>query len=287
MKHNKKFIKTSLTLFTAAALLAPVASPVFAADQPASAQNPAASATSASTNATSTSATAKSTTSTVTMTITKTGTTTPSEAASFLGNSAQVSLKDGKVDSITLHVDGSKLPMAKGQDMSKVLTSLSLNGVAGKQENVAKDGSSLDYVFPATAYKEGKGTLECTLNVMGKTMNEKADVVLGKVAENTNASSSSATTSTTETNANANENTNASANETKQTVTKKRTKKTVKGVKRTLKRNAYVYKKNGKRYGKKVLKKGHKVTTYGRAIKLHHKAFYRISKNTYVRKANF
>ena len=68
---------------------------------------------------------------------------------------------------------------------------------------------------------------------------------------------------------------------------KKTAAKKAKAVKRTLKHNAYVYKKNGKRANKKVLKKGHRVNTYGRAIKLHGKTFYRISKNTYVKKANF
>ncbi len=207
---------------------------------------------------------------TITMTITKTGSTTPSEAAMFLGNSAQVNVKDGKVTEVIIHVDGSKAPMTKGQDMSKMVASLTLNGVAGKQENVAKDGSSLDYVFSADAYKESAGSLEFGLNVMGKTMNEKADITLGKVAEDT---------------ANKDANTTSDKTQTDAAAAKKTAAKKAKAVKRTLKHNAYVYKKNGKRANKKVLKKGHRVNTYGRAIKLHGKTFYRISKNTYVKKS--
>lgn len=239
MRKNTKIILTSLALLASTSVLAPV-SVVSAADQPVSAVT----------------ATQNSDLQTITMTITKSGSTTPSEAAMFLGNSAQVNVKDGKVTEVIIHVDGSKAPMTKGQDMSKMVASLTLNGVAGKQENVAKDGSSLDYVFPANAYKEGAGSLEFGLNVMGKTMNEKADVTLGQVANTTTKKTDSNT-------------------------------KTAKATKRTLKHNAYVYKKNGKRANKKVLKKGHRVNTYGRAIKLHGKNFYRISKNTYVKKANF
>lgn len=163
MRKNTKIILTSLALLASASVLAPSAV-VSAADQPA-------------TNVAATTATSQnSDLQTITMTITKTGSTTPSEAAMFLGNSAQVNVKDGKVTEVIIHVDGSKAPMTKGQDMSKMVASLTLNGVAGKQENVAKDGSSLDYVFSADAYKEGAGSLEFGLNVMGKTMNEKADI---------------------------------------------------------------------------------------------------------------
>lgn len=259
MRKNTKIILTSLALLASASVLAPSAV-VSAADQPA-------------TNVAATTATSQnSDLQTITMTITKTGSTTPSEAAMFLGNSAQVNVKDGKVTEVIIHVDGSKAPMTKGQDMSKMVASLTLNGVAGKQENIAKDGSSLDYVFSADDYKEGAGSLEFGLNVMGKTMNEKADITLGKVAEDT---------------ANKDANTTSDKTQTDAAAAKKTAAKKAKAVKRTLKHNAYVYKKNGKRANKKVLKKGHRVNTYGRAIKLHGKTFYRISKNTYVKKANF
>lgn len=263
MKKNTKVIFASLSILASTATLMPMASTVMADTTPVV----------ATTNSTSTQDNIK----TISMAITKTGTTTPSEAAMFLGNEAKVAMKDGKISEICIHVDGSKTPMTKGQDMTKMIPSLSLNGVAGKQANAAKDGSSFDFVFPVSAYKEGKGSLECQLNVMGKTMDEKADVVLGKVAETT--------TDATKTETDKNAASTAKTEETKKT-TKKAVKK-AKVIKRTLKHNAYVYKKNGKRANKKVLKKGHKVSTYGKAIKLHGKAFFRISKNTYVKKANF
>ena len=115
MKKNTKIILTSLALLASASVLAPSAV-VSAADQPA-------------TNVAATTATSQnSDLQTITMTITKTGSTTPSEAAMFLGNSAQVNVKDGKVTEVIIHVDGSKAPMTKGQDMSKMVASLTLNG---------------------------------------------------------------------------------------------------------------------------------------------------------------
>lgn len=272
MRKNTKIILTSLALLASTSVLAPV-SVVSAADQP-----------------TATVATQNNDLQTITMSITKSGSTTPSEAAMFLGNSAQVSVKDGKVTQVIIHVDGSKSQMTKGQDMSKMVASLTLNGVAGKQENVAKDGSSLDYVFSGDAYKEGAGSLECSLNVMGKTMDEKADVTLGKIAASTTDANKDANTNTTTTNTNSNADTATDSTNTSSTTSTpavKKISKKAKAVKRTLKHNAYVYKKNGKRANKKILKKGHRVNTYGRAIKLHGKTFYRISKNTYVKKANF
>ena len=194
----------------------------------------------------------------VSMLITKTGTSTSSEAAMFLGKSAQVTVKDGKVTELTIHVSGAT-QMTKGQDMSKMMSSVTLNGVEGKQANVAKDGSSLDYVFTGDAYKEGKGVIKFTLNVMGKVMNESADVTLGAVEGVKTPAEQPATT----------------------------TKKAAKKVKRTLKHNAFVYKKSGKRLGKKVLKKGTKVSTSKKAVKLHGKAYYQLAKNQYVKKANF
>ena len=100
MRKNTKIILTSLALLASASVLAPSAV-VSAADQPA-------------TNVAATTATSQnSDLQTITMTITKTGSTTPSEAAMFLGNSAQVSVKDGKVTEVIIHVVGSKAPMTK------------------------------------------------------------------------------------------------------------------------------------------------------------------------------
>lgn len=245
----KKNIK--ITLATAAVLagtaLMPMAKPVYAAST-----TTAVNSTTAATQA-------------VSMTITKSGTDKPSEAGSFLGKTAQLVMKDGKIDQVIVHVDGSANPMAKGQNMAKLITKLTINGVDGKQANIKTDGSALDFIFPATAYKEGKGELSVGLNVMNRTMTEKADIAFGAVTKSE-------------------KDTQTPAAVTKKA--KKATKK-AKSVKRTLKHNAYEYKKNGKRANKKVLKKGKKVATYGHAIKLHGKNFYRISKNIYVKKANF
>lgn len=289
MKKNTKIVLATLSLLAAGVTVAPFASPVAAettapaapatqvvsgasknASTAASTTTPATatnSTTTPATTATLTTAPVATTTTTTTpagpsvsMLITKTGTSTPSEAAMFLGKSAQVTVKDGKVTELTLHVSGAT-QMTKGQDMSKMMSSVTLNGVEGKQANVAKDGSSLDYVFTGDAYKEGKGVIKFTLNVMGKVMNESADVTLGAVEGVKTPAEQPATTTTT--------------------------KKSAKKVKRTLKHNAFVYKKSAKRLGKKVLKKGTKVSTSKKAVKLHGKAYYQVAKNQYVKKANF
>lgn len=286
MKKNTKIVLATLSLLAAGVTVAPFASPVAAettasaatatqvvsgasknASTATSSTTPATATTSTTTpaaTATPTTAPVATTTTTpagpsVSMLITKTGTSTPSEAAMFLGKSAQVTVKDGKVTELTLHVSGAT-QMTKGQDMSKMMSSVTLNGVEGKQANVAKDGSSLDYVFTGDAYKEGKGVIKFTLNVMGKVMNESAEVTLGAVEGVKTPAEQPATTTT---------------------------KKSAKKVKRTLKHNAFVYKKSGKRLGKKVLKKGTKVSTSKKAVKLHGKAYYQVAKNQYVKKANF
>lgn len=259
MRKNIKITLATAAVLASTALL-PMAMPVHAAD--------------VATTATSTSTNSAADTQTVSMTITQSGTDKPSEAGSFLGKTAQLVMKDGKVDQVIIHVNGADNPMAKGQNMSKLITKLTINGVDGKQANVKADGSTLDFVFPTTAYKEGKGELSVDLNVMNHTMSEKADITFGAVTKSDDSTK-------TETNTTKEENTQT----TSTTVTKKA--KKAKNVKRTLKHNAYEYKKDGKRANKKVLKKGKKVTTYGHAIKLHGKTFYRISKNVYVKKANF
>lgn len=282
MKKNTKIVLATLSLLAAGVTVAPFASPVAAETTApaapatqvvsgasknasiAASTNPVTTTTPATT-ATPTSAPVATTTTTtpagpsVSMLITKTGTSIQSEAAMFLGKSAQVTVKDGKVTELTLHVSGAT-QMTKGQDMSKMMSLVTLNGVEGKQANVAKDGSSLDYVFTGDAYKEGKGVIKFTLNVMGKVMNESADVTLGAVEGVKTPAEQPATTTT---------------------------KKSAKKVKRTLKHNAFVYKKSGKRLGKKVLKKGTKVSTSKKAVKLHGKAYYQVAKNQYVKKANF
>lgn len=69
---------------------------------------------------------------------------------------------------------------------------------------------------------------------------------------------------------------------------KKHAKKRVnKYVNRRLKHNAYIYNKRGRRVTHKVLKKGKHIKVYSKAIKIHGKYYYQISKNRYVKKANF
>ncbi|MBU3828595.1 MAG: SLAP domain-containing protein [Candidatus Lactobacillus pullistercoris] len=263
---KSKIILVSLSLFASAATLAPIASPVFAAKSIVT-ENKTANAKAEDVQ-------------TIKMTITKTGTDKPSDAAMFLGKNAEVTVKDGKIVSVKIHVDGSTNPRTKGQNMAKMVASFAINGVKGEQKNIAQDGSSLDFIFPASAYKEGKGTVEFQINAMGHAMDEKADITFDKVILPAADKTAKKTTKKAKTSH------NKTVKKAKQTKHVKKAKKARK-VKRTLKHNAYIYKKNGKRANKKVLKKHHRVNTYGRAIKLHGKYFYRISKNTYVKRANF
>ena len=168
MRKNIKITLATAAVLASTALL-PMAMPVHAAD--------------VATTATSTSTNSAADTQTVSMTITQSGTDKPSEAGSFLGKTAQLVMKDGKVDQVIIHVNGADNPMAKGQNMSKLITKLTINGVDGKQANVKADGSALDFVFPTTAYKEGKGELSVDLNVMNHTMSEKADITFGAVTK--------------------------------------------------------------------------------------------------------
>lgn len=242
---------------------------------------------------------------TISLALTKTGTTTSSEAAMYLGNTAKVIMANGKVSQVVLHVNGNT-PVTKGQDMTKMISEASLNGVKATLANVASDGSSFDLVFPASAYKAGKGQMSFTMNVMGHTMNVSADANLGEVAPATKKTTKKSTKK------HAKKTTKKSkkrvvrrhkkttkkskkrvvrrhkkvVKKSKKRIVRKHTKK-IRSTKRTLKHNAYAYLRNGKRANKKLLKKGHKLATYGRAIKLHGKYFYRISKTTYVKKANF
>lgn len=279
---------------------------------------------------------------TISMNVYKTGTTQSSMAAKFIGSSARVSIANGKVKNVYIHVDGSSAfaqnmikPMGKGKNIGDLISSLSLNGVSGTKTNISADG--LDYVFPASAYKEGKGTLAVVISLPGMPLNEQADVVLGKVSlptpkpatdtnksnktnndnkpsqpatqpttsnNNTNsvnttvANQNSATTSqvatTTKPHVSTNNENLTSKNTTKNAKkhAKKRAKKHAKKrvnkyVNRRLKHNAYIYNKRGRRVTHKVLKKGKHIKVYSKAIKIHGKYYYQISKNRYVKKANF
>ena len=279
---------------------------------------------------------------TISMNVYKTGTTQSSMAAKFIGSSARVSIANVKVQNVYIHVDGSSpfaqnmiKTMGKGKNIGDLISSLSLNGVSGTKTNISADG--LDYVFPASAYKEGKGTLTVVISLPGMPLNEQADVVLGKVSlptpkpatdtnksnktnndnkpsqpatqpttsnNNTNsvnttvANQNSATTSqvatTTKPHVSTNNENLTSKNTTKNAKkhAKKRAKKHAKKrvnkyVNRRLKHNAYIYNKRGRRVTHKVLKKGKHIKVYSKAIKIHGKYYYQISKNRYVKKANF
>ena len=279
---------------------------------------------------------------TISMNVYKTGTTQSSMAANFIGSSARVSIANGKVQNVYIHVDGSSAfaqnmikTMGKGKNIGDLISSLSLNGVSGTKTNISADG--LDYVFPASAYKEGKGTLTVVISLSGMPLNEQADVVLGKVSlptpkpatdtnksnktsndnkpsqpatqpttsnNNTNsvnttvANQNSATTSqvatTTKPHVSTNNENLTSKNTTKNAkkharkrAKKHATKRVNKYVNRRLKHNAYIYNKRGRRITHKVLKKGKHIKVYSKAIKIHGKYYYQISKNRYVKKANF
>lgn len=287
---------------------------------------------------------------TISMNVYKTGTTQSSMAANFIGSSARVSIANGKVQNVYIHVDGSSAfaqnmikTMGKGKNIGDLISSLSLNGVSGTKTNISADG--LDYVFPASAYKEGKGTLNVVISLPGMSLNEQADVVLGKVSlptpkpatdtnksnktsndnkpsqpatqpttsnNNTNsvnttvANQNSATTSqvatTTKPHVSTNNENLTSKNTTKNAkkhatkrakkyatkrAKKHATKRVNKYVNRRLKHNAYIYNKRGRRITHKVLKKGKHIKVYSKAIKIHGKYYYQISKNRYVKKANF
>ena len=295
---------------------------------------------------------------TISMNVYKTGTTQSSMAAKFIGSSARVSIANVKVQNVYIHVDGSSVfaqnmikTMGKGKNIGDLISSLSLNGVSGTKTNISADG--LDYVFPASAYKEGKGTLTVVISLPGMPLNEQADVVLGKVSlptpkpatdtnksnktnndnkpsqpatqpttsnNNTNsvnttvANQNSATTSqvatTTKPHVSTNNENLTSKNTTKNAkkhatkrakkhatkrvkkhatkrAKKYATKRVNKYVNRRLKHNAYIYNKRGRRVTHKVLKKGKHIKVYSKAIKIHGKYYYQISKNRYVKKANF
>lgn len=251
------------------------------------------------------------------MTITKTGSKEASEAAMFLGKQFKLICENGKPVSFAIHVDGSKSTMTKGQDMTKMISSMSIDGVAGKQENISSDHSQFDYVFPISAYKAGKSTLAVSLNVMGRTMNEKCDLTLADQAGKMPTSKPAKTQKSHQAKAKKYEIKHNSCLYNKHgkrigkrilkagTVVKATGVKTIKGIKycqlsknrfvkagniighkHVLKRNAYVYHRNGRHYGK-LIHKGKKLTTYGSIVKLHGKRFYHIAANKYVKVANF
>ena len=105
-----------------------------------------------------------------------------SMARGFVGNKAQVTVKNGRVVKLTIHVDGKNSPMGKGQNVEKIVKSLKINGVKGKKAKVSKDNSSFDFVFSGKAFKNNGWTkMSVTIN-FGGNMTEQAWVKFGKVS---------------------------------------------------------------------------------------------------------
>jgi uncharacterized protein with FMN-binding domain len=110
------------------------------------------------------------------------GTKKTSMAQGFIGKSATVTIKNGRVTSLKLHVDGNNSPLGKGQDVAKIVKSLTINHVKGKKVNVASDHHSFDFVFPAAAFKSGaRVPLSVTID-FGGSMKEDADLKFSKLA---------------------------------------------------------------------------------------------------------
>ncbi|WP_251716313.1 hypothetical protein [Lactobacillus agrestimuris] len=105
-----------------------------------------------------------------------------SMAQGFVGTKAGVTIKNGKVTKLTLHVDGKNSPMGKGQNVDKIVKSLKINGVSGHKENISADNSSFDFVFSGKAFKNnGWAKMSVTIN-FGGNMTEQAWVKFGKVS---------------------------------------------------------------------------------------------------------
>lgn len=106
-----------------------------------------------------------------------------SMARGFVGTKASVKIKQGKVKQLIVHVDGSKTKMGKGQDVEKIVRSLTINGVKAKKANISKDKSKFDFVFSAKAFKNnGWAKMSVTINFGGMKMTEPAWIKFGKVS---------------------------------------------------------------------------------------------------------
>lgn len=107
---------------------------------------------------------------------------TKSMATAFVGNKAKLIVNNGKVSQMVIHVDGANSSMGKGQDVSKIVKSLRINGVSGQKKNISKDHSSFDFVFSGSAFKNnGWVKMNVTIN-FGGAMNEQAWVKFDKVS---------------------------------------------------------------------------------------------------------
>ena len=118
---------------------------------------------------------------TVDMTLLKTGTADKSAASSFI-KQATITVNDGQVTQVAVHVNSDSqaakafLAMAQATT-SQVVKSVSLQGVKGQKANASKDGNSFDLLFDKKTYllKANLGVLTVDLAMNGSVFSEKAD----------------------------------------------------------------------------------------------------------------
>ncbi len=152
MKKTKTVLAT-LSVATALTTFAPLATPVLAAE-------------STATQVTQTQL--KDGTQTIRVTYKKTGEELPSETGQFLGNNVAVTVTNHQVSQLVI-------PNVSAQ-IAGMIKSVTVNNQAGQVQKNA-DGS-VNYVFGAAAYKEGKETIAFALATPIGSMNEKADMYL-------------------------------------------------------------------------------------------------------------
>lgn len=152
MKKTKTVLAT-LSVATALTTFAPLATPVLAAE-------------STATQVTQTQL--KDGTQTIGVTYKKTGEETPSETGRWLGDSIRVTVTNHQVSQLVI-------PNVSAQ-IAGMIKSVTVNNQAGQVQKNA-DGS-VNYVFGAAAYKEGKGEITFALATPIGSMNEKADMFL-------------------------------------------------------------------------------------------------------------
>ena len=158
MKKTKTVLAT-LSVATALTTFAPLATPVLAAE-------------STATQVTQTQL--KDGTQTIRVTYKKTGEETPSETGRWLGNNIRVTVTNHQVSQLVI-------PNVSAQiaGMIKEITIKDQNGQVLQTGQVQKNANgSVNYVFGAAAYKEGKETIAFALATPIGSMNEKADMYL-------------------------------------------------------------------------------------------------------------
>lgn len=158
MKKTKTVLAT-LSVATALTTFAPLATPVLAAE-------------STATQVTQTQL--KDGTQTIGVTYKKTGEETPSETGRWLGNNIRVTVTNHQVSQLVIpNVSAQIAGMIKGIAIKDQNDQVLQTGQVQKNAN-----GSVNYVFGAAAYKEGKETIAFALATPIGSMNEKADMYL-------------------------------------------------------------------------------------------------------------